>query len=358
MTAGNQIAHQIDVAEYPEARIVIVDDEKVFAQAIQQLLISAGYRHVAAVTDPFQVLDFCRSFQPNLVLLDLIMPGRDGIEVLRDINECPELKELISVIIVTGSESAHLRQAAFAARASDYISKPPETTELFMRIGNQLRAHRLTCSLNDEVRRRTAELVRTQMEVVERLAAAIEMRDDETALHTTRVPTLCAILAETLGLAQPEISLIRRASPLHDVGKLAIPDAILLKPGRLTAEEFEIMKAHTTMGARLLSGSASPLIQMAEQIALSHHERWDGTGYPEGRRGEDIPQVARIVAVADVFDALTHVRPYKEAWPLDKAVVEIRNGWGTQFDPRVVEAFLEIHHEERLGADFLEGVCR
>jgi putative nucleotidyltransferase with HDIG domain len=197
------------------------------------------------------------------------------------------------------------------------------------------------------VRQRTAELNLSRKETLERLAFAAEYRDDDTYHHTERVGHVSALLARELGMDDQEIMLLRQAAPLHDVGKLAVPDAILLKPGKLTADEFDTMKDHTVIGARILKGSSADVLQMAERIALYHHERYDGRGYPMGLRGDEIPLPGRIVAVADVFDALTHERPYKPAWPHEEAVAEIRAGSGSQFDRGVVKAFEAL---ERTGA--------
>ena len=194
-----------------------------------------------------------------------------------------------------------------------------------------------------------------QLEVLERLAAAAEYRDDETGQHTHRVGTLAAKLARALGLPAEQVELVRRAAPLHDVGKIAIPDSILLKPGRLTAEEYAVMQAHALVGARILSGGRSPLVQMAERIARGHHERWDGTGYPDGVAGEQIPLEARIVAVADVYDALTSDRPYRPAWPRERVLAEIAQSAGTHFDPRVARAFLDLAAEPEDGLPVESG---
>jgi PAS domain S-box-containing protein len=208
--------------------------------------------------------------------------------------------------------------------------------------------------LEDKVAERTRELEAARAETLQRLALAAEYRDDETSEHTERVGAMAAQIAAQLGLDAEQVELVREAAPLHDVGKLAIPDTILLKPGRLTQPEYEVMKRHATLGSRLLSGSSSPVLQMAAVIAASHHERWDGTGYPAGLAGEAIPLVGRIVAVADAFDALTHDRPYKSLWPVEQSITEIRRAAGGQFDPRVVDAFLAVQAEPEPARLFAE----
>ena len=199
--------------------------------------------------------------------------------------------------------------------------------------------------LETAVAERTRELEDARAKTLQRLALAAEYRDDDTFQHTERVGVTAAEIGARLGLGEDQVGLLRLAAPLHDVGKIAIPDRILLKPGKLTAQEYEVMKTHAARGARLLSGSGSPVLQMAAVIAATHHEWWDGTGYPAGLVGEAIPLVGRVVAVADTFDALTHDRPYKDAWPVDRAIAEIQRAAGSQFDPRVVAAFLAMHKD-------------
>jgi putative two-component system response regulator len=199
--------------------------------------------------------------------------------------------------------------------------------------------------LEHEVAERMRELKADRAETLQRLALAAEYRDDAGSQHTQRVAATAAATAAKLGLDSAEVQLLREAAPLHDLGNLAIPDTILLKPGKLSAEEYELIKTHAELGARLLSGSSSPVLQMAAVIAMSHHERWDGRGYPEGLAGEDIPLVARVVAVADVYDTLTHDRPYKSLWPVEQAIAELCRASASQFDPRVVDAFLEMHED-------------
>ena len=216
---------------------------------------------------------------------------------------------------------------------------------MLLRINNLLEARFYNVLLESKVQERTQDLERAQLETLQRLALAAEYRDDDTGLHTKRVGLIASCIAEELGLPSNQVDLILQAAPLHDVGKIGITDAILLKPDKLTDEEFATMQQHTVIGAGMLSGSTSPWLQLAEQIALSHHERWDGKGYPAGLAGKDIPLVGRIVAVADVFDALTHERPYKKAWQEDAAKAEIESKVGSQFDEHVVKAFLTLAHE-------------
>jgi putative two-component system response regulator len=216
---------------------------------------------------------------------------------------------------------------------------------VLLRIRNLLQTRFHSLLLESQVRERTEELEKAQIETLQRLAQAAEYRDDDTGLHTRRVGATCGQLAALLGFPPKQVELIIRAAPLHDVGKIGIADGVLLKPGKLTDEEFDIMRKHTIIGATMLSGSGSPWLQLAEEIALSHHERWDGRGYPRKLAGEEIPLIGRIVAVADVFDALTHERPYKTAWPVADAIAEISAQSGKQFDERVVQAFMTLDHE-------------
>ncbi|RZA23523.1 MAG: HD domain-containing protein, partial [Proteobacteria bacterium] len=195
------------------------------------------------------------------------------------------------------------------------------------------------------VEERTVDLALSQIEILQRLARAAEYRDDDTGKHTQRVAYTSALIAHKMGLSEVQIELIQQAAPLHDVGKIAISDLILLKPGKLTPEEFDAMKTHSAAGAAMLSDGHSEVVHMAERIAGAHHERWDGKGYPNGLSGESIPLEARILAIADVFDALTHERPYKKGWPIEDAIAEIARQSGAQFDPQVVEAFLTLPHD-------------
>ncbi len=346
----------LQACEYPDAHILIVDDDPSNTLLLEDMLQEAGYHQVLSTTNPFDVERFCCEFLPDVILLDLMMPGRDGFAVLDRLAESDLAKFAVPVIVLTADVNPQSRRRALNKGAQDFLTKPFDYVEVLLRIHNLLamrRAQQLlqqqNQTLEERVRERTHELEQShraleesQLEVLERLAHAAEYRDDDTGQHTYRVGQSSALLAAHLGLETSVVELMRFAAPLHDVGKIAIPDYILLKPGKLTREEFEVMKSHCEIGGALLSGGHSPLVKLAERIALSHHERWDGSGYPHGLSGEAIPVEGRIVAVADVFDALTHERPYKKAWSLEAAVAEIVSQTGRQFDPQVVEAFQKI----------------
>jgi putative two-component system response regulator len=253
---------------------------------------------------------------------------------------------------MTGDMTPQARQEALTRGAKDFISKPYHADEVLLRIRTLLETRFLYFQVQSQnqileakVRERTRELEAAQIEIIERLALAAEFRDDETGRHTERVGQMAALLARQLGLPDPQVSLIRRAAPLHDVGKIGVPDAVLLKLGKLTPEEFEKVKQHTRIGAKILSGSRFGVLRLAEEIAFSHHERWDGDGYV-GIPADQIPLAGRIVAVADVFDALTQKRPYKAAWPIAEAIAEIERQRARQFDPEVVDAFLRVIEQQ------------
>ncbi|CAN5795816.1 MAG: response regulator [Gemmatimonadetes bacterium] len=329
------------------ATILIVDDEETNVILLKRLLGRVGYRSVHSTSDSREVLALCESLSPDIVLLDLRMPHLDGFEVLRQLEPFTGHGQFLPVVALTGDPSEAAKDRALNAGAMDFLAKPFSMTEVLLRVRNLLRARRMHLELRSrnselqaEVVEKTRDLNAAQLEILERLAQAVEFRDEKTGEHTHRVGDYAGRLAVALSLPEEQVELIRQAAPLHDVGKVGLPDAILLKPGPLTAEEFEIVKTHTVIGARLLSGSRSPLLQCAEVIALGHHERWDGSGYPHGLSGESIPLPARIVAVVDFFDALTHDRPYRKAWTGAEVMRSIEEGSGTHFDPRVAEAFL------------------
>ncbi|MCW2991281.1 MAG: Two-component system response regulator [Solirubrobacterales bacterium] len=338
-----------------DARILVVDDQDGNLRVLKRLLGDAGYHDVTITNDSAQAVAICRETPPDLLVLDLHMPGIDGFGVLEQITGARTGDAHFPVLVLTGDVAMKMRRAALAAGADDYLVKPVDPLETLLRVRNLIGTQQLQQSLRDEkvrleekVHERTAELEIARNEVLSRLALATEYRDDVTQEHAQRIGRTACQIVEAAGIGEIPAKLIERAAQLHDIGKLGIPDAVLLKPGPLDAQEFELMKTHTTIGADILSGSRSPSLQLGEEIALNHHERWDGSGYPNGLAGEDIPLAGRIVAVADVFDALTHARPYKEAWPVPDAVATIVADAGSHFDPRLVEAFAGLDHEALL----------
>lgn len=334
-----------------QMRILAVDDEEPNLLLLQRILERGGYRHVDVTTDPSRAAGMFAECRPDLVLLDLQMPGIDGFELMDRLERLTPDGRGVPVLVLTADATDETKRRALSAGARDFLTKPLDRIELLLRVRNLLQVKQLqdrlrehNAQLEDEVASRTHDLDLARLEVLERLALAAEYRDDDTQRHAWRIGRNCGLLAGALGLADAEVQLIERAAPLHDLGKIGISDVILLKPGKLTDEEFEVIKTHPRVGGEILSGSHSPLLCLAEQIALTHHERWDGRGYPAGLRGAEIPLAGRIVAVADVFDALTHERPYKHAWPVADAVEEILGQAGRQFDPRVVAGFSTLDH--------------
>ena len=339
---------RLGVARFPDARILVIDDEDYNLQLLAAILGTAGYRTVLTSCHPRDVLSTYRQFQPDVVLLDLHMPGLDGFGVLDALRtEIPPGINL-PIIMLTGDGRTEVRQRALASGARDFLIKPFDALEVLLRLTNQLETRFLHLALEQQNRQlegmvlaRTRQLDESQLEVLERLASAAEFRDEDTGQHTQRVATLAEALARAIEIYPEQVDLIRRAAPLHDVGKIGIPDQLLHKPARLTEEEFAVMRTHTTIGAQILAGGQTDLIRLAERVARSHHERWDGGGYPEGLAGPAIPIEARIVALADYFDALTHARPYRPALPVERVTSEITALSGTHFDPGLVTAFLD-----------------
>ncbi len=331
------------------ARILIVDDEPANVLLLERILDEAGYPNHTATTDPRQVLAIHARFDPDLILLDLLMPHLDGLAVMTQLRQVIPAGTYLPILVLTADMTTEARQQALSGGASDFLLKPFDPTEVLLRIGNLLQTRRLHTQLQrhnqlleQRVRDRTTQLEQARNEILQRLALAAEFRDDDTHQHTLRVGQASAQLAAALGLPDQQVRRLRQAAPLHDIGKLGISDLVLLKPAKLTPEEFEHVKTHTLIGARILADSTVPVLQLGREIALTHHERWDGSGYPHGLKGERIPLSGRIVTVADVFDALTHDRPYKHAWPPDRAVAEITAQQGRQFDPAIVDAFLHL----------------
>ena len=337
------------------ARILVVDDEEMNLRLLKRILDKNGYKEVTVLESAKDIEQVVDELDPHLMLLDLNMPPPDGFEVLRKLAGRISGPSLLPVLVLTGDGSNEAKRKALQLGARDFLAKPFDATEALLRIENLLETKFLYARLADQnanlevrVRERTAELLQSQNETLERLARACEIRDDETGRHTQRVGDLSAAIARAMGLGDHFVELISRAAPLHDVGKIGIPDSILLKPGKLAPEETSLMRSHTTIGARVLSGGISEVVQMAERIAHCHHERWDGEGYPRRLLGAEIPIEARIVTVADCVDALTHNRPYRMSWPLTAALEEIQNCSGAHFDPDVVAALLSTECRRRI----------
>ncbi len=329
--------------------ILVVNDEVDNQTYIRRVLATQGFTGVQTSFDAEELLEQVEQVEADLIVLDLHLAGRDGFSVLEELSRRKN-DEFVPVIVVTSDPDPRMRQRSLALGACDFVTRPFERDELLLRLRNLLeqrdthvqiaRAKRI---LEEQVQLTVSELHQAHADMLVRLARAAEYRDDQTGTHTWRVGYASRLIAQELGTESRFVDLIGLAARLHDVGKIGIPDSVLLKPGRLDAHEFELMKAHATIGANLLAGSTSPLMQLAESVALNHHEWWDGGGYPNGRAADDIPIEGRIVAVADVFDALTHSRTYKERWAEADAIAEIRAQKGKQFDPDAVDAFDRIY---------------
>lgn len=338
------------------SRVLIIDDDADCTRALARLLRRAGLEAVQTTSDPAHGVELFDQQEPDLVLLDLHMPHSDGFHLLTLLRSRHPGGPPVPIVMLTGDGDPQCRYRALSQGASDFLLKPLDPLEVVLRVRAQLETRELqrrlalhNQTLEEAIAARTGELEAAQVEMLGRLAVAAELHDDETGQHTQRVGELAGRLARALDLPRAQVDLIERAAPLHDVGKIGIPDAILRKPGKLTAEEFDQMKTHATVGAQILAGGRSALIQMAERIARHHHERWDGSGYPAGLRGVAIPREARIVAVADFYDALTHDRPYRPAFSLEYTLGQLQAGRGSHFDPAVVDALLETaRHPGRL----------
>lgn len=337
---------EVDIA-IENSCILIVDDELANVKLLERMLSVAGYKNIVCTQESQQALQLCKDHKPDLILLDLNMPELDGYEVMEQLKEAFGL-ELFPILVLTAQHAQNFRQRALESGARDYVTKPFDVKELLSRVRNLLEvqmAHKYMARQNEtleqKVLERTRMLNETQLQIVRRLGRAAEYRDEETGLHIIRMSKISEVLARAVGMSDETCNLLLNASPMHDIGKIGIPDQILLKPGKFEAEEWEIMKKHAQIGADILSGDNSELIQMAYEIALTHHEKWNGSGYPNGLSGEKIPLVGRITALADVFDALVSVRPYKKAWSNEDALELIRSESGEHFDPKLVELFFE-----------------
>jgi len=328
--------------------ILLVEDDPVQIRLYESLIGALGddkaLHHAVSTREAFT---WCDHHEADLVIVDYHLSGIDtGLEFVRRFRELYDTAS-VPVLMVTADSSREVRIGALDAGATDFLNKPIDVVEFSTRVKNMLSLRSYEKQVNSraallaaEVRKATQAINDREHEIIVRLAKTAEYVDPTTGSHIQRIGHLVRCIGNAIGLPSDECEALFDAAPMHDIGKVAVPSSILLKPGPLTIEEFQIVKRHTTVGHDILKESQSRLVQIAAVIALSHHERWDGTGYPGGLKGENIPLLGRITAVADVFDALTSKRPYKEAWPIDKAIAEVKRSAGSQFDPRVTAAFL------------------
>jgi len=341
-----------------DSRLLIVDDNPANVALLEYTLASEGYSSILSITDPRKAEKLYRAYKPHLVLLDINMPFLTGYQVMTQIREI-EKDSYIPVLVLTALSDTQTRIQALSEGAQDFLTKPFEKHETLKRIENMLRIRLLhnevleqNIILERKVQERTSELNDSRLEIIYRLGRAAEYRDCATGEHLVRLSHMCLLFGKLAGMPDQKAALLFNASPMHDIGKIGIPDSILLKPEPLTKEEWEMMQTHTTIGADLLDGHDSELMVLARHIALSHHEKWDGSGYPQKLKGMEIPFEARITAIVDVFDSLTSRRPYKDSYSIEKTCAIIEAGRGKHFDPELtdlffknIDQFIQIYHE-------------
>ncbi len=330
--------------------VLVIDDEPAVQRMLKRILHRAGYHVVTAASGSEAFAKFSNPY-PHLILLDISMPEMDGFEVLMCLKDRTEKYE-IPIILITGLDTSQNHVRALDMGADDFMSKTAKPEEILARVRSHLRIKHLKDELSDYrlhlekmVALRTEQLKEASLEVILRLSTASEYRDNETGAHIKRMSHYAAAIATKMKLPAKTIDTILYAAPMHDIGKIGIPDSILLKPGKLSEKEWQIMRMHPTIGANILKGSKISVVRMGAVIARTHHEKWDGSGYPNGLRARQIPLIGRIAALADVFDALTSKRPYKEAFSIEKSNKIIEEGRNSHFDPEVIDAFFSIQAE-------------
>lgn len=317
--------------------ILVVDDVPENIDILKGILQSQ-YKVKVALNGK-KALAIIESSPPDLILLDIMMPEMDGYEVCRRIKKNSSTKK-IPVIFVTAKSAETDEAEGLMLGAVDYLTKPVSPLLVRARVKTQLALYDQNRTLEEKVKERTFELETTRLEIIRRLGRASEFKDNETGLHVIRMSYYAAHIGRRTGMAEDDVDMLLNAAPMHDVGKIGIPDHIILKPGKLNDNEWEIMRTHPQIGADIIGRHSVGILHLAREIALTHHEKWDGSGYPAGLAGEEIPFSGRIVAIADVFDALTTERPYKKAWPVEKALQVIEGDSGSHFDPSLIDAFL------------------
>ena len=319
--------------------ILVVDDTPENIDLLLEIL-KDDYKVRAAINGE-QALKIARlRVAPDLILLDVMMPGIDGFEVCRQLKSDPTTSH-IPIIFVTAKITTSDEIEGFSLGAVDYITKPISPPVVLARVKTQLALYDQNRELDRKVREQTKDINETRLKIIQRLGRAAEYKDDNTGLHVIRMSHYARVLGIAAGMSETMADMMLDAAPMHDIGKIGIPDSILQKAGPLTDSEWTVMQSHTLMGEDIIGEDDSELLRMAKTVAISHHEHWDGSGYPKGLAGEDIPMAGRIVAIADVFDALTSVRPYKESWTVEDAVTYLQEKSGTQFDPKLVPLFVE-----------------